>query len=129
MLFSLALVPVVFTTQADANKDANISRSVGSTPSPTPDGIRIPEGRVGQERKVELVSLIGRPVFSQDGYLGTVTDVDTDRNFVAVRSADDRAVALSPRNIYYDRQRVLAPSISKSEFEAMPAISDSEFTK
>jgi hypothetical protein len=71
--------------------------------------------------------MLGKPVFGKDReYLGSISDVDTDRNLAAVRVAQNEAVALPARDLIDDGSRVIAPRVSKPELLAMPRIPESE---
>ena len=135
MRLSRVIIPVLLcvgicgtaTANYFHNPNNNTSLNVGSAPSPTPDDLRLAEGRLAPRGYGDLRALLGKPVFGKDrGYLGSVSDVDSERGLVAVRIRRDEAVALSGKSLIDDGRRVLAPSISRAEFVAMPRIPESE---
>jgi hypothetical protein len=109
------------------NPGTNTQLNVGSAPSPSPDDLHRAEGALEHRADINLRAMLGKPVFGKDReYLGSISDIDTDRNLAAVRVAQNEAVALPARDLIDDGSRVIAPTVSKPELLAMPRIPESE---
>ncbi|HEX3486294.1 MAG TPA: hypothetical protein VHT51_14620 [Micropepsaceae bacterium] len=112
------------------NPNTNTNLNVGSAPSPTPEDLQAAEGRLASRSDFDLTELLGKPVYGKDrSYLGSVSDVDPDRNLAAVRIASNQAVAVSGRALINDGPRVLAPSLTASDIASMPRIPESELAR